>query len=837
MRNKTHRFLSLLIAVIMVLCLVPAAAFAAEEKAAYEGDVVTFQKADGSAFGMWAPQDGTYWSIDGENVVIHIVPKNTSTYGWIHWGKIDDEENTADLSKDYQLNADGTIDLVLSASEFCGKASPIAPIKKKLKNEGDSWTTGDQYYLAVPAASVYGSGKEAAAAADEKINAIGEVKLESADAVKQARDAYDALTAAQKQLVTKYSVLAAAEAKLKELKGEAAAEISKFEYTGETVTFIKKNGDAFGMFTAQEGTTCKLDGDKVVIHYEPKNKTTYVALHLGTIYDEELSKDIVFDGNGNFDLELDASEYAGFASPVAPVKAAYSKGSWTTADQYYLAVPSKDILQAEVDNEEAAAAVDAKIEAMGEVTLESEEAITAARKAYDALTDEQKALVKEENVKALEAAEAKLKELKEAKEAEDAARAEVELTVTNKLKMFKVVKAVLNTKEDGSKVLVFSLSGSGYANLFKGTYEEACAAGLDESKWIKGVTNADGKLEFEMPVAEGETYIPVVAISTTYLNKAKAGENKIDRAFFPRQFELDETAKTLVTDDYSSEKELKITNNVKMFKPEKAVLKTVGGPNSNGYSKILVMTMGSDSFDKAFIGRASEAAGAKVLEIKDRTVSFTLLWMETPGDLDSITDLMAEPIITSWHSAKNDKYYERQFTVSEKNGTLVIDEAPAEEEEQVILKDIVTDKDGKEVSFTKKELDKAAQLDKKTAVEKNPNVRAEDEIDILWQKDVTVPEGTAFPVTLNFEVSDVESGQQLYVYHFEDGEWKLVGTGLNGKVSAKVESMSPFAVAAKNAKASPQTGDSSVAMWAALAVCAAAIGAAAFITGRKRRDQ
>lgn len=50
------------------------------------------------------------------------------------------------------------------------------------------------------------------------------------------------------------------------------------------------------------------------------------------------------------------------------------------------------------ENEKKAQAVDALIDAIGEVTLESEEAITAAREAYDALTDEQKALVKKESV-------------------------------------------------------------------------------------------------------------------------------------------------------------------------------------------------------------------------------------------------------------------------------------------------------------------------------------------------------------------------------------------------------------------------------------------------------
>ena len=57
-----------------------------------------------------------------------------------------------------------------------------------------------------------------------------------------------------------------------------------------------------------------------------------------------------------------------------------------------------------------ASAVDELIEAIGEVTLESEAAIKAARDAYEALTDVQKSYV--EKLDVLEAAEAALKELK-----------------------------------------------------------------------------------------------------------------------------------------------------------------------------------------------------------------------------------------------------------------------------------------------------------------------------------------------------------------------------------------------------------------------------------------
>lgn len=64
----------------------------------------------------------------------------------------------------------------------------------------------------------------------------------------------------------------------------------------------------------------------------------------------------------------------------------------------------------ERDNEAAATEVEELIDAVGEVTLDSEEAVNKAKAAYGKLTDEQKALV--DNYDVLEAAIAKLEELK-----------------------------------------------------------------------------------------------------------------------------------------------------------------------------------------------------------------------------------------------------------------------------------------------------------------------------------------------------------------------------------------------------------------------------------------
>ena len=67
------------------------------------------------------------------------------------------------------------------------------------------------------------AGDQAAAkAVMDRISAIGTVTLDSAAAIANTRDAYDALTDAQKALVTNYDVLLAAEERLAQLQQQAA---------------------------------------------------------------------------------------------------------------------------------------------------------------------------------------------------------------------------------------------------------------------------------------------------------------------------------------------------------------------------------------------------------------------------------------------------------------------------------------------------------------------------------------------------------------------------------------------------------------------------------------
>ena len=257
---------------------------------------------------------------------------------------------------------------------------------------------------------------------------------------------------------------------------------------------------------------------------------------------------------------------------------------------------------------------------------------------------------------------------KMAQDITDAVNALVErglLTVTNETLMFNVEKAVLR---DGK--LIVTLHGQGYHYLYKGTYEEAVANGDNRENWIAG-EEINGKWQFTVPVAEGETYLPIVAISNSYLTKYEEGKNSLERAFYPRQAVIDQDAATLVTGDYDHTKDLTVDNSVKMFNVAAASLETIGGPNSNNYKEILHLTMGSDSFDKVFIGFAKDAAKAETTaDITDRKVSFDMKANAMGGE--ATTDYLDKEVIFSFHSVKNGTWYERVFNVSKTNGTLTI---------------------------------------------------------------------------------------------------------------------------------------------------------------------
>ena len=88
--------------------------------------------------------------------------------------------------------------------------------KKALVDNYEKLTAAEEAYTALVDVA-------AAKAVDDLIDAIGEVTLESGDAIKAARAAYDALTDTQKELVKNYEKLLAAEELYEELTASAAA--------------------------------------------------------------------------------------------------------------------------------------------------------------------------------------------------------------------------------------------------------------------------------------------------------------------------------------------------------------------------------------------------------------------------------------------------------------------------------------------------------------------------------------------------------------------------------------------------------------------------------------
>ncbi len=206
----------------------------------------------------------------------------------------------------------------------------------------------------------------AVVAVKELIDAIGEVTLDSGDAIDAARTAYDKLPEAKKALVDNYEKLTAAEEAYTALVDAAAAKA------------VDDLIDAIGEVTLESGDAIKAA------------RAAYDAL---TDTQKELVKN-------------------------------YEK--LTAAEEAYTAL---------VDAA-AAKAVDDLIDAIGEVTADSGDAIKAARAAYDALTDTQKELVK--NYEKLLAAEELYEELTASaaaiaqKAAEEARKAQEEAEAAQK---------------------------------------------------------------------------------------------------------------------------------------------------------------------------------------------------------------------------------------------------------------------------------------------------------------------------------------------------------------------------------------------------------------------
>ena len=432
------------------------------------------------------------------------------------------------------------------------------------------------------------------------------------------------------------------------------------------VTVVNSSGDVSGMYAMENAIITKQDDGTYLVKMHQKNKNrNYMAL----------TRDVTAATQHRVDWYIADTDFY-YTIPVAnltePVYASFSytrnvnKGAaWSnvqtiTFDTSSMADTTEPAVDASGMNKQAAlnyTAADAALASVPEdLSIYTDETAKAVTAAANALKGKYKAIQQSDVDTLVTALTDAVKALR---------KKAVSLTVTNKTGMFNVTDAVL----DNDKLIV-TLHGTGYRYLYKGTYEEAVANGDNRDKWIAG-DNSSGKWQFTIPVAEGETFVPIVAISHSYLTKYEQGKNSLERAFYPRQAVIDQNAATLVTGDYDHTKNLTVTNNVKMFKVDTASLETIGGPTSNNYKEILHLTMGSTSFDKVFIGSAVDAAAAETpTDITDQKADLTVKANAMGGE--ATVDYLEKEVIFSFHSVKNDSWYERVFNVNKTNGTLTI---------------------------------------------------------------------------------------------------------------------------------------------------------------------
>ena len=244
--------------------------------------------------------------------------------------------------------------------------------------------------------------------AKAKIDALpeaGKVTLAERDAVKAAQDAYDALSAEQKEYLT-FAQAAKVTALAKRIAELEAAPIKSVEALIDaigTVTLDSKSAidearkaydkltaaqqarvSNYATLTAAETTYAKLVQDKA-----DQDAADAVIAKIDAIGTVTLkSKSAIDEARKAYD-KLTAAQQAKVSNYAAltAAEAAYAKLVQDKADQ------------------DAADAVVAKIDAIGTVSRAAKRRIDAARKAYDGLTDAQKALVPASVVKTLTDAE------------------------------------------------------------------------------------------------------------------------------------------------------------------------------------------------------------------------------------------------------------------------------------------------------------------------------------------------------------------------------------------------------------------------------------------------
>ena len=275
-------------------------------------------------------------------------------------------------------------------------------VKEQLKR-----LAGDPIEVTVTVLST--AEQNAAKAVKDAIDKLAPVTKDSGAAIDAARKAYNDLSDGAKKLVENYEKLTAAEEEYKKFSGDtgdqaaANAVIDKINAIGEIGESSRaKITEAEKAYDALDEATKKLVGDK-------NHKKLTDARSAQTVYGQiealfpvtaQTDKNAIGAAQGAYE-GLNAE-----AKALLPDAAARLKQAWKDYADAVKAAEQKEKDMA------AAKAVDDLIDAIGDVTLDSENKIVKARNEFTKLNDTAKGYVKK--LPKLEAAEAKLNELKNA---------------------------------------------------------------------------------------------------------------------------------------------------------------------------------------------------------------------------------------------------------------------------------------------------------------------------------------------------------------------------------------------------------------------------------------
>ncbi len=226
------------------------------------------------------------------------------------------------------------------------------------------------------------------------IDAIGEVTADSADKIAAANEAYGKLTEAEKEKVTNYPVLEAAVKAYEQLLGDiAAAELainSIGEVTADSEAAIKNARSMYDALSESERSK--------VSNYSKLTEAEAAYAGISAVI-ESVEKKISAIGT----VDKNSGEKIAAARKAYDALPASSKGH--VSNYSVLQTAEARFLQFEKADK-----VISLINAIGTVTAQSGTKITAARNAYNALSEEEKKLVT--NYAVLQAAETKYTALK-----------------------------------------------------------------------------------------------------------------------------------------------------------------------------------------------------------------------------------------------------------------------------------------------------------------------------------------------------------------------------------------------------------------------------------------